>query len=615
MKYVFKGANCNGISDAYVLSSNFGVCDGDDSRTKETENGFLAEWEQFTVEGSISERNGVTVRRDTVCNTSEELMTVTDYQYRFYFPGSEYEVYTQFNGWQNESCGAWQPLVTTVRSENFRNRMNDNATPFLALWNRQANRGVAFHLLPEHGWTLSVSRRMISGKYVATIVEIGVLDRNLHWELESGERKPMSEVWYYSFENKLNFDSYKLHKRFLEEYPRREIPVIYNTWFCDFGQVDVERTINNIEEAAQLGCEYFVLDAGWYGCGAEWGASVGDWTENLTTGYRGNMKKVSDLVRKSGMKFGLWIEAERGGADSHIVARHPEYFFKSNNTFFLDFANEDAVQYIIETTMDLIQQYHIEFIKFDFNASTSVDRTGQAFYEYHRGQLRYVQALRKAYPNLYLENCASGGLRMNLEQMKYFDSFWISDDQSPYSSLRIFKDTVHRMPPCGLEKWAAMVSRDGFIRYGVKGKVPCTMAAHNATWSSMISLTPEYLNGFFAGGPVGITCDLTQVNAEFKESLKSFITEYKDNREFWRTASARVLTDTERVFIVQYETDRDVVLVVYTYLVDQTELTVYPALPEGKYETGGETYDREQGMTLSDLADNCAYFVSFHKKD
>lgn len=37
-----------------------------------------------------------------------------------------------------------------------------------------------------------------------------------------------------------------------------------------------------------------------------------------------------------------------------------------------------------------------------------------------------------------------------------FDSFWLSDNQSPYEGVRIFKDTIKRVAPQMIEKWATI---------------------------------------------------------------------------------------------------------------------------------------------------------------
>ena len=86
---------------------------------------------------------GVFTRNDEFENLSGKALNVRSLRSRFVFNGGEYEVYTQFNAWQYESCGAWQDLVSTVSVTGASFRSCQNAAPFLALWSPQENRGVA----------------------------------------------------------------------------------------------------------------------------------------------------------------------------------------------------------------------------------------------------------------------------------------------------------------------------------------------------------------------------------------------------------------------------------------------------------------------------------------
>ena len=74
-----------------------------------------------------------------ISNVSKTAETVTCLTSKFIFDGGEYDIYTQSNTWQNESLGAWQPLVTSVTGEIRGIRGSFGATPFFVIWNRQNN--------------------------------------------------------------------------------------------------------------------------------------------------------------------------------------------------------------------------------------------------------------------------------------------------------------------------------------------------------------------------------------------------------------------------------------------------------------------------------------------
>ena len=92
----------------------------------------------------------------------------------------------------------------------------------------------------------------------------------------------------------------------------------------------VDHELPNIEKAAQLGVEYFVIDAGWFGKGENWARARCDWEENLDFGFKGRMLEAAELVRASGMKFGLWLEPESAVRTAAAVEAYPEYYLEND---------------------------------------------------------------------------------------------------------------------------------------------------------------------------------------------------------------------------------------------------------------------------------------------
>ncbi len=88
----------------------------------------------------------------------------------------------------------------------------------------------------------------------------------------------MPQILSYEVRNKVDMDAWKIHHYMNQKYPRRELPVIYNTWLCRFEAITFENVANQIPLASELGAEYFVIDAGWFGKGGFWNCR-GDWEE------------------------------------------------------------------------------------------------------------------------------------------------------------------------------------------------------------------------------------------------------------------------------------------------------------------------------------------------
>jgi hypothetical protein len=427
-----------------------------------------------------ADENGVYLRRDTVTNKSDSLVTLTSIKSKFVLPDGDYEIYTQYNLWQKESAGGWQPLVTGVYSRVDSVRTAVGAAPVMAVWNRQSNRGIVFHLPATYSWMMSVQRVDLGGGKCQVEIVMGPHAKSFALKLVPAESLEYSKIIYYEFRNKTDLDCYKLHRYMNKRYPRRSLPVLYNTWLATFDRFTYDTLLEQAILASQIGVEYFIVDAGWYGEVGRWWACVGDWKENQNGAFAGRMKEFSEKVHEMGMKFGLWFEIERAVADSESVKLHPDYYIPYRGQYFVNFANPKATNYILDLLDDRIRRYSIDYIKFDFNANIFDDTDSQAFIGYYKGYIEFIRELKKRHPDLYLTNCASGGMRMEFANGLLFDSFWLSDNQCAYEGIRIFRDTLLRMPPQWIEKWAVIRSLTDFTPHYGGGTTEKILTTHDA---------------------------------------------------------------------------------------------------------------------------------------
>ncbi len=612
-------SNTGNALHLWNISGTFGRVEGD----AKNENGSLfSEGNGWRVSGKIEkDESGVFVRKDVFENTSEKDMILSALSSRFIFDGGEWEVYTQYNGWQNENMGAWQDLVTTVSAEGISARTAVGAAPFLVLWSKQANRGYAFHLNAYSAWQMKVTRRYAGSICSYIEVELGVQNDNLRLSLGAGERIELPEILYYPVLNKIDLDAYKIHRYFNRNYPRATQPVIYNTWLYQFDAFTPESLFSQVPLAKELGAEYFVVDAGWFGVGKDWWTCVGDWEENLTGGLFGRTGELADAVRAAGMKFGFWLEGERANVASQSPTLYPDYYIREGNEYFLDFGNPDAVEHITRVALGLIEKWGAKLMKMDFNADFIHDRTGKAFTEYGKGFRRFMDSIKKKHPDFYLEGCAAGGCRNTLRDAKVADAYWLSDSHSPYADMRIYKDAVKRMPPQLLEKWSAIRSFSDFTPVYPGNDGEKIIANNDACWNHIAGVHESYLLALLTGGPIGFSCDLSKISPATFEHLKEHISAFKRDRAFWCSAECRLLADTESVTVFEY-TDKahtDCRIVAVADKIRQGSVTVYPAVDTAAVYTleDGERSGKdltENGLRIPLKDSYTASFVNLKKK-
>ncbi len=608
-----------GLSYPFACYGSFGIIDGNTDVFKNfttTETGYVYNGDGFTITCKYEEYNdGLIFRTDSFLNTSNKPIIINKYVSRFFFPGFDCDVYTQYSAWQHENMGCWQKLNTQISAGTTAIRHCEGATPMLAIKNTQNNKGVVFHLFPKGAWKMSAIKRPYYDKCDNVVVEMGLNNDNpFSITVMPNESIDFPEIVYYETENYFDFDAYKLHAFFNNKFPRKQLPIIYDTWLSNFTNIEFEDTIKLIDTAKELGFEIFNIDCGWYGDGKAFFKTVGKWYESLEYGYKGRLKEISDYVHKAGMKFGLWFEYERAYEGVQSVKDHPEYYLTSgDNDYFIDYSNDEACDFILNEISVVLKKYNVDYIKTDANRTIHYDPTNQAFFKYYEGYKKFIKKLRKAFPNLYISNCAAGGFRLDLSYQQLMETCWFTDNNGMLEGLSILKNALLRIPSSNIERWGVYTFTAPIPTIGSKTYKQHPLICNNASWQNLATVKEDYIFNFLQGGPLGLSCNIHILPDEHKEKLKNVIAKYKEDREFYRTALTHILLDCDNMLCFEYRDanfDR-IEIKLFTKNICLTRVRIYPKVLEGaSYKINDKIYSYDEivndGIELKDLYDfNC----------
>lgn len=209
--------------------------------------------------------------------------------------------------------------------------------------------------------------------------------------------------------------------------PNRHLPVIFNDYMnCLWADPTEEKELALIEKAAALGCEYYCIDAGWYADG-KWWDTVGEWQEQKKRFPHGIRGALFDLIRSRGMVLGIRLEIEVMGIQCPILDQFDDdcYFMRhgkrviDRGRYQLDFRSETVRRFAHRVVDRVVGEYGAGFIKFDYNIDAGIgsevnaDSFGDGLLEHNRAYLGWIREIKRKYPDLMLENCSSGGLRMD----------------------------------------------------------------------------------------------------------------------------------------------------------------------------------------------------------
>ena len=223
-----------------------------------------------------------------------------------------------------------------------------------------------------------------------------------------------------------------------------KLPVIFNDYMnCLWADPTTEKELPIIDAAAAIGCEYFCIDAGWYTDG-NWWYEVGEWNPSNVR-FPGGLKEVTDYIKKKGMIPGIWLEIEVMGIGCQLAGKvDPAWFFQRHgkptvdrDRYQLDFRNPEVRSYTRGVVDRLIKEYGIGYFKIDYNINTgigteySADSAGDGLLEHNRAYLKWLDEIFEAYPELVVENCSSGGMRMDYAMLSRY-SIQSTSDQTNY---------------------------------------------------------------------------------------------------------------------------------------------------------------------------------------
>ena len=173
---------------------------------------------------------------------------------------------------------------------------------------------------------------------------------------------------------------------------------------------------------------------------------------------------------------------------------------------------------------------------------------------------------------------------MTLRDGMLYDGFWPSDNENPYDGLRIYKDTLLRMPAQWIDCWAAIASVKGATPVYSVASEDKIIACGDAIWHHVVGVHPSYLKAFLSGSPIGLSFDLNSLSDDTFLMLKEFISEFKAKRRLYKSATARLIADTETVIAIEYADKNldEIEVVLFVNRRVQDGVTLYPLVDTSK---------------------------------
>ncbi len=256
----------------------------------------------------------------------------------------------------------------------------------------------------------------------------------------------------------------------------QELPVLFNEYCTTWGDPCHDNMVRIADTLRGHGFDYLVMDAGWYAKdGIGWSDAGGDWIPNETTLFPKGIKATADYIKAAGMKPGIWFEAENvaGSSDTFhredLLLKRDGTVIDTANRRFLDLKQEAVHAHLEERVIGLLRDKGFQYVKIDYNCCIGVgcdhpDGLGEGLRQNMLGTLRFFRRMREAVPGLMIENCASGGHRLEPSLMGVSDMASFSDAHE-CPEIPIIAANLHRLIlPAQSQIWAVVRAEDSLRR-------------------------------------------------------------------------------------------------------------------------------------------------------
>jgi alpha-galactosidase len=343
------------------------------------------------------------------------------------------------------------PVGKNVRIEQTRGRSSDlSALPFFNI-EMPGSRGIVAAV----GWTGSWYADVLSASEKSLSLKSGMGKMRITLYPKEAMRTPRICLLFWNGEDRMTG-----HNRFrqlvIAHYSRKlngqriEYPlsggsfdhhpksgdVVCGTLTEDFAVALIKR-----HQQFDIVPELFWLDAGWYRLDIEgedgtWLHNIGNWTIDPVRFPRG-LRPIADASHAAGAKFMVWFEPERVRPRSEIGLAHPEWLLvvPDRESRVMNLGHPEALHWLTEHVTEFLKKEGIDYYRQDcnidplpyWNLNDTPDRVGMTQIKHIEGLYAFWDSLLVRFPNIIIDNCASGGRRLDLETTLRSAPFWSSD--------------------------------------------------------------------------------------------------------------------------------------------------------------------------------------------
>lgn len=279
----------------------------------------------------------------------------------------------------------------------------------------------------------------------------------------------------------------------------RELPIVFNEWCSSWGKPTHDHLVETAKRLAQTPVRYLVIDDGWAERKGDGIQQNGDWIVNRQA-FPDGLKAMCDEVRAQGLIPGLWFEFEvctegtlAWEQTDHQLRRDGEILRVGNRRFW-DFRDPFTFDYLMQKVIATLRDNGFGYLKVDYNETIGIgvdnaESPGEGLRQHIAGVQKFFRAIREALPDIVIENCSSGGHRLEPSMMALSAMGSFSDAHETVE-IPIIAANLHRaILPRQCQVWAVLRASDTLQR--LRYSLAATFLGRMTISGDLASLTAE----------------------------------------------------------------------------------------------------------------------------
>lgn len=283
----------------------------------------------------------------------------------------------------------------------------------------------------------------------------------------------------------------------------QDLPIVFNEYCTTWGNPSHENICEIVDAIKGKGFKYFVIDCGWYKeNGIPWDIGMGDYEVSKEL-FSGGMEKTVQVIKDAGMVPGIWFEIENVGSASRAYHLTEHLLHKDHAVLttyfrrFWDMQDTWVDEYLTDKVIGTLKKYGFGYMKIDYNETIGIgcdgaESPGEGLRKNMEASVSFIEKIKEEVPGIVLENCASGGHRLEPKLMSVMSMASFSDAHE-CEEIPIIAANLHRViHPAQSQIWAVIRQDDSLKR--IAYSISNTFLGRMCISGDVTQLAPEKWN-------------------------------------------------------------------------------------------------------------------------